>query len=409
MNKKIEDISYLFEGLLFPFLSVYKVIFNPKTKYGVWIIMLFFFYVGSAQMIDFQEIESDIARVAKDFINLSDRKDLSFFDYFLSLSRSNQIDFYLPFMKWFISRITNSYELFNGVLAGITGIFMANNFLYIARKSNKSPLIFLLLVLLFFIPNIIFITHRWWTALQVFLYGALPFSYENNTKKIIFPILSTIIHFSFLYPLLILIAFKWTPKKHLLPYIIIFYIANLLQSTDLNHILNLSASYLPQLIAERSESYINAQSIDKNFFSKSVRIIWQIINMFMALYLFLKHSNLFKENQDIKKLFILSLLLGSFSAIANLTEWGWRYLDLSNFCFCSMYIMILSKQNLHTYYKIDNIFRWFTPFFIYLILFQIRALLAIIGPKEFFLGNIITTWIIEDQQSLLEIIKESIL
>lgn len=104
------------------------------------------------------------------------------------------------------------------------------------------------------------------------------------------------------------------------------------------------------------------------------------------------------------RLFLMALIIGSFATIANLTEWGWRYLDISNFLFCSVYILLLGDRNAFDQ-KFLRVLRFASPFFLYVILFQIRGIFSVIGVKALMLGNIFTTWFINDAVSVLDVLK----
>ena len=91
-------------------------------------------------------------------------------------------------------------------------------------------------------------------------------------------------------------------------------------------------------------------------------------------------------------------MIGTFSNIANLTEWGWRYLELSNILFIGYYMACLSNKGI--YNKIISSFKWISPLFLYFIAFQIRGFLCIIGPCQFFAGNYISTWFLNDTTSM---------
>ena len=134
------------------------------------------------------------------------------------------------------------------------------------------------------------------------------------------------------------------------------------------------------------------------------RVTWKFLNIGLVLYIFFQLRGYLKYRPEYKSLLVCALLIGTFSAIANLTEWGWRYLDVTNFMFCSLYILILADSKVFGL-KFDNVIRIASPFFVYIILFQLRGILEIIGINALCVGNVLTTWFIEDSCPVLSLIK----
>ena len=385
-----------------PFSSLFWTIRENRAHVYPLVFGLFFFFIGT-QIIATDS--NDFGRYMLTFSFLADNPNITFFWYFYSLPEDNQIDFYLPFMTWFISKITTSTQLYAGVLAMMTGACFGLNFAYISRHLKNNCLsITLLLLTLLFVPNPSFYTHRWWMAMQVFLLGALPYILEGKYKYLLFSIASIFVHFSMLYPLVLLLVYRFIPKKSLLPFVGLFIVTNLIEELDISAIANAFKNYLPEAFNSRNEAYINAEELDHNWFSQSGLFVWKLINMVMTLYIYVRLRKRLNSRDDLKSLFAISLLIGSFAAVANMTEWGWRFLDLTNFMFCSLYILILADEETFGV-NFTHTIRKCSPFFLYVILFQIRGLCAIIGMKALLFGNIFTTWFIEDTISILSNVK----
>lgn len=401
MAKNILGKEIAFTAFL-PFSSLFWTIRENRSNAYPLVFGLFFFFIGT-QIIATDS--NDIGRYMLTFSFLTNSPNTTFLAYFYSLAEDNQIDFYLPFMTWLISKITTSTQLYVGILAMCTGLCFGLNFSYISRHLKNNCLsITLLLFTLLFVPNPSFYTHRWWMSMQVFLLGALPYILEGKYRYLLFSIASTFVHFSMLYPLVILLVYKFIPKKSLLPFVGLFIVANLIEELDISAIANAFKNYLPEAFNSRNEAYINAEELDHNWFSQSGRFVWKLINMIMTLYIYVRLRKRLDSRNDLKSLFAISLLIGSFAAVANMTEWGWRFLDLTNFLFCSLYILIFADEETFGF-NFTRIIRICSPFFLYVILFQIRGLCAIIGLKALLFGNIFTTWFIEDSISILSIVK----
>lgn len=386
---------------ILPFSGLYSSINRNNIRAYPYVFAIFFFFIGT-QIIETDT--NDFGRYLLNFLDIANHDNIPFWAYFYSLQEENQIDFYMPFMTWLISRFTSNSQVFAGILAMMFGLCFSFNFKYITKNIvRQTPIFVILFFTLLLVPKASY-THRWWMAMQVFLLGALPYILEGKNKYLLFSIASIFVHFSFLYPLILLLIYKFLPKKTLIPFIIIFVVANFIEDLNISSFAKAIEQYLPDSYNERNEAYINAELYDHNWFSQSSRFIWKYLNLFMTIYIYLKHKHILERRKDLKNLYIIALLIGSFAAIANLTEWGWRFLDLTNFLFCSLYILILA-ESVNKNMKFYKAIQIASPFFLYVIMFQIRGLFSIIGIKAFLFGNILTTWFINDTVSILSYLK----
>lgn len=396
------DYKYIAVETVFPFFGIIYSIKNKAVKSFPLIFALFFFFFGTQIIIT---DSNDIGRYLQVFSDLSNYDNISFWGYFYSMNEGNQIDYYLPFMTWLISRFTSNSQLFAGILAMLMGLCYGFNFSYIVKRlENTNLLSLVLLFLLFLIPRSFLCTHRWWMALQVFLLGALPYVLDGKNKYVLFSILSIFIHFSFLYPLVLLLVYRFLPRRSLLLFVVLFFLTNFIDSLNINTIAKMFEQYLPDAYAARNESYINAEFLEHNWFSQSYKLIWKYVNILLVLYIYLNRKALLGDDSRLRDLFVISLLIGSFVAISAMTEWGGRYYDLSNFLFCCLYVLILSKQP-NVGGSFNKVITILSPFLVFNILFQIRGIFAVIGVKTLLFGNVFTTWIIEESTSILELLK----
>ncbi len=391
-------------GLFLPVASFSYVLFHPEKKYFKMLFVMFFAFVGLAFCVN-MEGTSDVSRYVWGFEQLHSIRKVGFLEYFRSIPDKQQIDYYSVFMQWLISRITGNPKIYLGILAMVYAMFFAKNVEYIIDKTNNNTKLWVLLIVLLIVtPKMTSITHRWWTALQVFLYGALPAIFEKKYIRLVWCVITPLlIHFSFVYPLIILMAALMLPKRKLFPYLLVFVVCSLIDSLDFSAITPYVEKIMPEMTADRTVRYINAEADDQNFFATSARLFMNIANVIISILIFVKGRQSFKADSTMRSIYVTALMIGSFAAVANLTEWGWRYLNLSNMLFVCLYIYYLS-------FNVDNasvnrMFRVFSPVFIYVIIFQIRGFLSIIGPFQLFAGNYLTTWFLNDTFSVLDMIK----
>lgn len=391
-------------SLFLPVTNFITILFNPNRKNFKIIFILFFIFLGLGAIIDFNGY-NDISRYVIKFIEASSLESISLKEYLNTyVSEENQIDQFTNITRWLISRITGDYKVYLCFNVFILALFFSMNVKYIIDKTNINKITKLLIIVLIFTPNIIFITHRWWIALQVFVYGLLPIIFEKKYIRFIWCIVAfSFIHFSFLYPCILVLIFIILPKRNLLPYLIIFLIFSFTANIDFG-VMDTIINYIsPEDISERSSNYLYGIEIEQNLLAKSRLFFTKIINIILVCVLYFKTRNEINNNKIIRNLYITALIFGSFSAITNTTQWGWRYADLSNMLFMILYIYILSDNKIYT--KNKNIFKLLSPLFIYLIIYQIRNIFDLIGPVSLIAGNIFTGWFIEDEMSLLNFIK----
>ena len=398
-----KTVGAWFTGLLFPVAGFIYALFHPTSKNYKTLFVLFFTFLGIAFL--FQEEQGDVIRYIFDFYAARAKRGIGLFEYFQSRPDKQQIDYYSSFMLWFVSRFTGDYRLFLGILALVYSLFFAANIQYVVSRIRVNGFSVFLLILLVFTPKMMMLTHRWWAALQVFLFGALPIIFEKKYIKLFWCFAAAFVfHFSFLYPLILLLLSFILPKKTLWPYLLLFVVTSGLTSFDFNFITPYIEVLFSDKVAGRTTAYINYETLEHNFFSQTGKYVMNIANVVLSLTIYFSSRENIKNNKILRCLYVATLLIGSFAMLASLTEWGWRYLDLSYMLFVIFYLVYLSEEI--NYKRSIQLFRLVSPLFLYFIFFQIRGVLCIIGPSQFFLGNYITTWFLQDVISVFDFIKQ---
>ena len=392
-------------SLFLPITNFITLLLNPKRKDFNVVFIIFFIFLGLGLYVTYENGGSDLTRYVEEFKKAHSIDSMNFKDYVNSyIAEANQIDQFANITRWYISRVTGNYKVYLCFNVFVLAFFFSMNVKYIIDRTNINNITKLLIAVLIFTPNIVLITHRWWIALQVFVYGLLPIIFEKKYIRFIWCIISfSFIHFSFLYPCLLIIILIFLPKRNVLPYLIVFIIFSFITNLDFEFI-NAIINYIStEDISERTTNYLHSIELEQNIFAKSRLLFSKAINIILACALYIKTRNEINNNKTIRNLYITALVFGTFSAITNTTQWGWRFSDLSNMIFVISYIYMLSDNTIYT--KIKDVFKLLSPLFIYLIIYQIRSIFNIIGPISFIAGNIFTGWFIEDEMSVLNLIK----
>lgn len=376
-------------GLLFPVISFGYCLYKPNNKGLRLVYVLFFAFLGLSMFFD---KEGTDVLVYVDHFRSATTMDVSYAEYIKSVTFGG-LDFYWTFMTWLVSRFTDNPHIFLGALTAVYGFFVAANTCYIIEKVGTSRNTAILLLLFVFTPGFLFLYHRWWTAMQVFEFGLLPILFEKKYKRIVFCVAAAfLIHFSFIYPLLILLSSIILPQKSVYPYLIVYYILSIASELDLSIISNNLAFILPSEYIDRTTSYINAEIQEHNFFSTSYDLFLKTINIVIVSYICFKDK---VNDKDVKRILIIVLMIASLAEVCAMTEWGWRYLRLSGLSFYAFYMFYYRKAiNIEGYKKLLNLC---TPFYIYCLLFQIWGFTTIIGLKHFLLGNYFSIWFMGEE------------
>ena len=391
MSFKQNKTGAFLAGLTFPISSFVYALWHPDSKSFKLLFVMYFTFIGMAYCMGTLE-HADIYRYSVVFYQASLLKDVGFRDYFNSLAEANQVDYYSSFMVWFVSRFTSDYRIYFGILAMIMALFFAANVEYVIKQIDHSRINILLIVVLAMIPSASLYIHRWWMAMQVFLFGLLPVLIEKKYFRLIWCFFAAfLVHFSFVYPLILVIIALLLPKTNLWIYYVLFLVSVFLESFNFDIVTPLFGSFLSEAVVNRTNSHLSAELLEHNFFSQSSRLVMKIANAIICFWILAKHGKYLYKNRVLRVLFVMSLLLGSFANLTSLTEWGWRYYDLSNMMFVVLYLEYMSDENCNAV-----IFKYVSPLYIYFILFQIYGLLNVIGPNQLLFGNWFTTWIIND-------------
>lgn len=394
-NKTVKyNLSALISGIFFPVINLGYNLVRPNNK-GIKIsIFLFFAFFGYS--ILWANEDADIFRYAFYFIEATKMK-IGYFDYLHNNITYGGLDYYWSFITWLVSRFTSDVHIFFCITSAIYGFFLAANVQYLIERvevNNKAKLFLVMFVL---IPGFICVTHRWWTALQVFLFGLLPVLFEKRYSRIIFCVLSAfLIHFSFIYPMVILILSILLPKKYVLPYLVIFYVSIVLSNLDFSSVGVFLSDFMPSDYTDRTVGYMNSEKQEHNFIGVASFQALDIINVLIISFMYFKYKVLDDNN---KLPLVAGLLIATFANVCAQSEWGNRYLLLSNALLMAIYIYYYPIAKKHG--GIDKLINWSMPLFVFVILFQIWGFTNKIGPVHFFFGNLVSMWFLGDESMTL--------
>jgi hypothetical protein len=405
LKEKNKNIGIHIFTFLWPFAGLIYSVFNwrrPHTKNIIWIFCIFFgvVFMFFNEGIDSYRYVAELENTAK----------LSFSDIISSFYQENGIlDLYVPLVSLFLSRITTNGHILFAVYATVFGYFYSRNISYVFAHIRKRNSLYIVLLLIFYVLvnpiwniNIV----RFFTAAHIFVYGLMPYIYENKKTKLIWIFITVFIHWSFIFAVIIFIIWRFIPKNiHV--FLIIYLITLFINTLNLNLIDLQSLGFL----GDRIGLYANEGAIET--YGKGMeQLAWHVklsnitTDIIIQLYIFIMYfvlRNQFLRFSPFIRLYTFSLLLYGISNLLqsfNFPE-AYRFVTLSLMFLLPIIIFSIShisNKSLRQALAIISI-----PI-IFSIIFKLRTGMDYFGISLFF-GNFITASFVEDITPLISFIK----
>lgn len=412
-QKERFGIEFLGLYLLWPFLALLAAIRYNQLPFSKLIFILFCFYFGVTFIVPENRTgAADSARYARELIKMH-QSPVTFdnFQKALYTKETNLVDIYQPLITWMLSLFTDNVHLLFGIFALVFGLFYAGS-LWIILNQLKGNITFLIFVFLltFMLINPIWNINgvRMWTAAQICIYGLLVYFVEEKKHGLWWSLSSVFVHFSFLFPVALLLVFLVLPKRT--PVFFIFFLVTLfITEIDLIKIKD-NLSFLPDIFQPRVKSYTNteyAEIISKNLLKNS----WHVKFASLALkwssiaFLSLIFFGLYRKIREINYLnafFCLTLFMFGASQLASNIPSGGRFMVLAYSLTFVLLILLFTKFIDLLWLKRIGILS--IPFLLFYCVFSIRMGLDYMGIMTF-AGNLFTTFFIDNAKPLIEFIK----
>ena len=307
----------------------------------------------------------------------------SFYDYDEVLGRNN-LDLYLPIINFVISRFTGNPHWAFFFYALIFGFFYSRNIWYVIENiRNKIPWSICILLFAFAATRSVWDIGgpRIWTAVQVFLYGILPYIINGDKSKLAWCYLSIFFHFSLIPSAILLTAYFILPRN-ISFFFVLFLVAQTISGLNLEYInsflkgLGFSVfdktidSYANQRYLELrqdSEAHFSIYNNFQNAIFKYPIIIFNIITYFFVV----KIGNIDKK---IKDMFCFTLFYCAFAVIFEKIPSGSRFISLSNMISLATFVMIWQYSTIKGFNR-------------FISLLSIVMLVYILTRMRFFIGS----------------------
>lgn len=357
--------SHWFLFLLFPFFATITALRNYKAPWAKNVVWAFIVFYGFTFAVGKENEDADIIRYVDGMKELYGRS-LDFSAMVELFRESGEADILRTIIAIVVSRFTNSASVLTGTYGFIFGFFFTRCLWYIIERLQgklKWRTIFFLLVFFLVDPFWNINGFRFNTAALIFVYGAMPFLYENKKTRLIFCFLSVLVHFSFLFPILILLVYLAARNRknvYFVFFVLSIFSANI-NVVDFNSFLEKN---VPEIFLERSEAYRDEDRVQefregdrvtsveaetgtvkvKNWYAAYYLQIlyWSIIAMLTGLYIF--GDRVFAGSKWLLNGYCFSLLFFATANVMQSLPSGERYLMIASLLSLSVIIFYIQNQ-----------------------------------------------------------------
>lgn len=385
---------------------------SPEAKTIFWLFCVFFGFVfiyGDP----YNELGNDSVRYAMNLIKMHENP-LSWNEIITSFYNLEEgfVDIYQPLVTWLVSLFTSDPRVLFMLFAVVFGFFYAQNLWMIFNTINKKVgLILFVFMMSYALINPIWNINgvRMWTAAQLFLFGNLRYFLLNDKKGLIWSASSILVHFSFLFPVAVLAAYIFLPKKDSI-FFFFYIITAFLVEIKLTQVRDL-LSFLPDFIQPKVGEYTNevaAEAYFEKFRQYSWRYIWQgnistWVGYAWIIAIYIRRKYWAKYFPHFRQIFMFALLMGSFANIAAQVPSGGRILLVANGLFFALFVALLGQR------RINLKLRWLEvisiPLLAFVVVFGIRVGFDYMGISTFF-SNPVLALFVEDTTPLIEFVKK---
>ena len=393
-----------FYFIIFPFLGFIQALKNYRSDWAKPTVIAFVAFFGLS-MVKIDTVDSNRYTENLDMMYNSNKDFDSIQKSFYS-QEGGQADIYVTLVTFVFSFFTNNGNILFLFFGLVFGYFYANNIWLVLKQSlgklswEQHLLIAAFsLVIGFWSVNGV----RMWTAAHVFFYGGFLYLYHNQKKGLLIAITSIFIHFSFIVPVVLLVAYSLFRLNFRI--LFIFYIASFfIAELNIDFIKNILESNLPDFLLPRVKSYFNEEYLE-GYEQTAAAANWYVLyhtklmSYFTVIFisiLFFK-ANLTTQN---KKLLGFSLLFLAVSNILSLLPSGGRFIYVA-FLFSLAASFIIISNNKQTI--VTNSVRYLSPLLLLFCIISIRFSLDYFNITT--LTNPIVVFFSDVNEPLIDIIK----
>ena len=243
-----------------PFAAAVVGVLRPRdaiSKNLVWVFTIFYgtvFYIAETSTADSVRYAEQLRMMHSSGFGFGDLLAQLYVEGF------GYVDIYQPLVTFLVSRVTENTWLLFGTFGVLLGYVYSRNIWFLIERIPGRFSVCLVVLLLAFSFNVDIGASlngvRMWTALHVFIFGILHFADTGNRKYLLVALLTPLIHFSFVVPCVLLLAFLAATRFGSAVYV--FFLASFLVSNLEIDLVRTLLGYLPLPFEDRAvKGYVN--------------------------------------------------------------------------------------------------------------------------------------------------------
>lgn len=348
---------------IWPLGSVFYAFRNYKQKWSknlLWAYVVFYGYIFTIP-----ENSNIDANSYRDYLLFFNHSNISFSQVLSSYLPTNSfgirrtnLDLLNPLLTYTTAQFTDDYHILYLLAGVIFGFFFSRNMWMILDKL-KGKLKFgtgtIIFLLFFIIPPWNMNGLRFWTASQIFIYGALRY-YNNDKKGIWFIFASALSHFTFVLPIILVFLHKKLFKNKYKLYFLLFLITLPLSILTIDSFSNLVSSVIPSVFQDKLDSYtseVTMKRVQESTARESIlTMIYGYFRIVLLLlisgYLFLKYNKLKIHFPDyIKNLLCFVLIFMIFMNIIGFVPSLHRFNTVPFFLMMGAFLIVYQNYNIN--------------------------------------------------------------
>ena len=410
--KKNDNIYWFLLFLISPIISLILAFKKRNVKISKSIFILFCLFYGFTFIFSTDlEQGSDSSRYAAWLIEMHN-KEISWPNFINTLYNSNdgKLDILQPLLTYIVAIFTDDPRFLFAVFALVFGFFYAQNIWILFEKVKIKPNILHLLFIIIFIlliPLWSINGFRFWTASQIFIFGALNILVKGKKSYFFISLLSLFVHFSFVFPMCILLLYLLVGNKSKL-YFVLFVTSIFLNGLNIDSMKN-KFNLLPEVFQQK-EVYLSedfskkeVEGINKtNWYIKYNNEIKNWICYTFIFCLFINRTSYVSTNKIFNNLFNFSMLYFAFANFIETMPQGVRFFPIGHMIFFFLLCLLLNYEQKPKF--IRNIINLSIPFLILIFFVSIRRAFEFIGLTTLISNPIIVYWM-DNGQPIINFIK----
>lgn len=267
------------------------------------------------------------------------------------------VDIYQTLTTYLVSRFTSNPHYLFLILAIVFGFFYSRNVWRVLNyiTSNKNETYIWLFIVMLILLNPIWNINggRMWVALHVFIYGLFGYFFDGKPTKLVWAVVSVFIHFSFLFPLLLLMILAFLPKRNTEIYFLFFIISTVINDINIITLKNTIEGYLPGFLTYKVDAYMNedlVSSISDGYKDWSTYLyVSKYMNIafkYILLLVFWLNRNIIIENSVSKNILYTYLFFGGcINILSGIPSMG-RFVTLEDFIMFSLLLFCIGKVSI---------------------------------------------------------------